>query len=46
MGGTNPIPTPGGVPVSMRSPGSRTMNWLRWWTMTYGSKIIVDVEPD
>jgi hypothetical protein len=28
-GGRNPMPTPGGVPVLMRSPGSRTRNWLR-----------------
>ena len=29
MGGLNPRPTPGGVPVLIRSPGSSTMNWLR-----------------
>jgi hypothetical protein len=28
-GGTNPMPTPGGVPVLIRSPGSITRNWLR-----------------
>ena len=33
-GGSKPMPTPGGVPVLIRSPGSSTMNWLRWCTMT------------
>ncbi len=27
-GGLRPIPTPGGVPVAMMSPGSSVMNWL------------------
>jgi len=27
-GGVIPIPTPGGVPVLIRSPGFKTMNWL------------------
>src|SRR5690606_1807024 len=43
--GSWPMPTPGGVPVLIRSPGSSTMNWLRWCTMTYGSKIMVLVVP-
>jgi hypothetical protein len=29
IGGVKPMPTPGGVPVLIRSPGSRTRNWLR-----------------
>jgi hypothetical protein len=27
-GGFMPMPTPGGVPVVMMSPGIRVMNWL------------------
>ena len=27
-GGLRPMPTPGGVPVVMMSPGSSVMNWL------------------
>lgn len=33
IGGVKPMPTPGGVPVLIRSPGSSTMNWLRYQTM-------------
>ena len=29
VGGFIPMPTPGGVPVEMMSPGCRLMNWLR-----------------
>src|SRR4029453_6928635 len=32
--------TPSGVPVMMTSPGSRTMYWLRGWTIVAGSKIM------
>ena len=35
-GGTIPKPTPAGVPVKMRSPGSRVMIWLRYATSSTG----------
>ena len=42
-GGSNPLPTPAGVPVLIRSPASRTMNWLTYQTMWATVKIMSEV---
>src|SRR5215471_17003440 len=43
--GFMPSATPGGVPVMMTSPGSRTMNWEQYHTRWATPKTIVLVEP-
>ena len=40
-----PMPTPGGVPVAITSPGCRLMNWLMYDTSVATSKIMVRVLP-
>jgi hypothetical protein len=42
-GGSMPRATPCGVPVLMMSPGSRTMNWLRYQTMWAAENTIWEV---
>ena len=41
-----PMPTPGGVPVVITSPGCRVKNVLRWLMISATEKIIVAVLPD